>query len=333
MSLLLLLLRGPLATSGQKSQVISRVSVQAEASFTGAGTGDIYQITGIREFDHQFEPVQRTTKVTVWRQESGQSTGGRVFRGRLDVEGSPGSALRLLLSNMLAEKAAVSSGGGLSTYQFRPRRSQPMVLDSLRFLAEFEDGPWYEFKGCVIESLRWTVRAQNITNISCEFLCAQLVEWDVNPSWTVVSDNLNPLVASDAVLTIDGSPVSEFIELSCELSVPRVPTRMNRDGQATRFSIMGQSLISGAINEYFGNSFNLPYVVRDGGEFALKATLNAGGGSLLEFEFPRVAPQSGQPGIVGAADSVSQIPFKVLADADLDEASETNVRFIQPTPA
>jgi hypothetical protein len=315
-----------------KSQILTTVAVQAESTFAGSGTGTIYRVTGVRQFEPSFDSVLRTTKVSVWRQETGQKRAGYVFGGRLDVEGSPGNALRLLLSNLLCLKDPVLvEDPGNTTYTFRPKRSQPFVIESLKFYVAYESGPWETYSGCVITSLRCTTRGQNITNISCDFMCASVQSVDSDPVWTIATESLNSIVASDAVLTIDAVPVTGMIELSCEINLPRDKTRMSRDGVAGRFSSMGPAVITGAFNEYFGSEGDLPQAVRDGSEVALKATLNAGSGTLLEFDFPRVAPQSGQPNPLGQADVTSQIPFKVLADADLDEGSETHVRFIHPT--
>ncbi len=106
---------------------------------------------------------------------------------------------------------------------------------------------------------------------------------------------------------------------------------MGRDGIASRVKRSSLTTISGSLNEYFGNAADIPEAVLSGSEFSLAGSLTDDDGRTVEFDFPRVAPQSGMPGLAGRADVMTQVPFKVLSDQSLDEAAEPTIAITHST--
>lgn len=301
-----------------KSGILSRVGIAIPP-------GSIYNVTGLREFDPDWSSVHRSTKVSVWRQESDKADFGDTFSGRLDMEVTPGTALAILFGNILTRKA-VSNVDGFDSQSFRLVRSAPPHNASFDLHAAFDGGPWQTYSDVVLKALRLTVRGQSIAHVSADWTSPAMVESQTDPGWTFEEVPAAPITGSKSTVTVNEESV-EGIEFTLAITLPRAYSRMNRSGVAGRATGQGPTIVSGNLVQYFGTP-NLPALVRGQTEFSIGATI--GDGARLEVNLPRVMPASGQARPTGDEDVTASIAFRALSDADLDEDSEIEVSVITP---
>lgn len=322
-----------------KAAILSTIAVQAEATYAGAGTGTIFALCGLTEFDQQFDPMARSTRINIWRLEESQQKAGASLRGRVDIELKVGSALNLLVNTILAIQSQTDVDGG-TQFVYRLRRAEDMAT-SVRLLGAFEDGPWFTLSGVVVTTLRLTVRARQVVRMAIDWVASGVENTSVNPAWDIVEESLDvmspvsgddgaihgedggiyygssvgvqPLVAGEGQVLLDDVPMTESVELSLEIEAQREARNLSRLGAANRMVRSGPVVVGGNLVEYFvGN--DLPEKVRDGSEFSLSCALAEGSVDRFVVALPRVVAQNGQPSIRGDTDIVGSVPFKALSD-------------------
>lgn len=308
--------------------LLSLVGVQAEATFNGAGTGSIYRLIGLREFEHVFEPIGRTTKINVWRHESKQARAGVFWTGRYDTEISATADFNLILSNLLALVSSTGVAGG-TKHVYRLRRAEAVAVKSLKWRIAYDQGPWVTLHGVVITGIRCTIRAQALFNIAVDFTAVRKESVNVNPSWTVVDAENRRIVGSGCAVSIDDAEAQPVQEISFAFELPREVRNLTRSGVPGALSYNGPAIISGSINPYFSGAGDLVEKVTSATEFKFAVQGYDEAVSRFELSLPRVAPQSGQADPV-QEEVTSSIAFKGLSDTEADPSLEPTISLTVP---
>lgn len=302
--------------------ITNTLALQAETTFNAASAETIYFVAGKTGFS--FEPMHSRGSVrkNVWRQDQKQTSSVLFYRGSLSVELGVNTITRLLLAAFFELKAATALGGGITKYEYRPRRAGN--FGSLKFgLENNPGGPYLALHGVVIDQLEISVNRRSLVTMTVGFKFVRR-EDDVQMSATATALDASTLDHVHSRFEIDAAAQSYFQEFSMRASDPKMPARFGENKLATRFRGDGKQSMSGGGVE-IGNSES---VITDKvnalaeGSVSAKLEDRTNTNRYILFTLPRCSFTSGTPTGIARDDVASRFSFDVLQDSELDTSDE-----------
>ena len=314
-----------------KQADLGRLGIQAESSFLGSTTGSLFQAPGAVSLEWQTQYVKRTQRVSVWRQDAGQTQAGYSFKGSLEFELHASRALGAILDTFFTLKGVVADTG-FNLYTYRPWRNDPPASSSVRIMAEF-DSHWLMFSGVLFKRIRFTGRTGAIVRVSLDWISPRLTEYTTTPGWTFVEDSRKIMTGDAASADLDTVNHGQVSEFSVEFSDNIGLSNMGPDGEYTQATRFGQQNITGTLVEYFDSALDLPGGARGGTEFDLDLKMPAQGDATryLNVEMPVILFRKADQTAIDQADSMINATFVGLQPSALDDTDELQLRYTVPT--
>lgn len=300
----------------------NKLSVQAETTFNAVSASTIYLVAGKTAFG--FDPVHErgATRRGVWRQETEQKARKKFYRGSLTVELGINTVTRVLLGAFFELKATTALGGGLTKYEYRPRRARD--FGSLKFGLEMEpEGPNYALHGAVIDSIDISInrRALVTAELGIKFV---RIEEDIEMSATATAVDVSSLDHVNSTFELDDTALAYLQEFSFKISDPKSPARVGEDGLAARFQADGKLVVTGGgVEIAHSNSLIVPKVeaLSEGKVFA-KLADRENVNRYFSILWPRCSFGKGTPDGISRDELAARFSFDGLQDSDLDSNNE-----------
>lgn len=276
--------------SGINEGFLNTIAVQAESSFGGSVTGTARYLPGKISFGHQPQHVGTTQRTSVWREMDGDSYAARFYEGTFEMMYCHGETMALILSSLL-RRSGSSPNYTFSAYHLSNRQSLVIALSYI------PNNKHFVFRGVIIESAQFTIRAREQVRVRFAFKAASLTT--DGPLSSPVTETELKATGLQASVDYGGANNARAYDGSFQI-INRVDlANFNESGVATAYMPQGRVTFSGDIGEWMSNdategdaiAANVRGMVEDSAIFSLVPA----SGKLLELDIARMITRSGTP--------------------------------------
>lgn len=276
--------------SGINEGFLNLISVQAESTFGGTVTGSARYIPSKLSFSHRPVLVGNLSKINVWRAMDGDSFSSRFFEGTIEMMYAHGETLALLLSSLL-RRSGTSPNYVFDASHLSNRQSLAIGLSYL------PNGKHFVFRGAIIESALFTVRAKEQVKVSLAFKAAQMTA--DGPLTSPVEEEALTATGLQAAVDYDGGSNPRVYDGSFQI-INRVDlAQFDEAGVPQAYQPSGILTFSGDLAEWMSNDLTegdlIAGHVRNLAETSTTLSIVPGAGKLLEIALSRVLARSGTP--------------------------------------
>lgn len=312
--------------------IANGLSIQRETAFAAASVEPVYSVPGKVNFTHSPVLAGSSRKVTVWREDSTNTFTSKSWQCSLEMELGFNEVTRLLLSSLL-EQVSATDDSGFTTYLYRPVRLGG--ISSLKLALDYNpDGPFFVYRGVVIDSVSVIIRLRQTCRLRIEFKAVDVTQGSANGLGSPIV--LAPNLASHltAAFTMDTVLNPSLTEITLNFQHPKRPTRFGEDKLATRFVFDGQFALGGELAEYFNGDSVIPALMRNNTEaaFAFQVADPTEGNRILSVSWPRIIFTEGTPPGVQASDTSYRGSFAGLLSQSIDFENESQISLALNTP-
>lgn len=276
--------------SGINEGILNTIAVQAESTYGGSGTGTARYLPGKISFNHQPQHLGTTQRTNVWREMDGDSYAARLFEGTFEVNYCHGETMALILSSLL-KRSGSSPNYTFAAHHLSSRQSLAIALSYL------PNAKHFVFRGVIIESAQFTIRAREQVRVRFAFKAAKLTT--DGPLSSPVTETELKATGLQAAVDYGGANNPRAYDGSFQI-INRVElVNFDETGVAQAYVPQGRVTFSGDIGEWMSNdstegdaiAANVRGMVEDSAVFSLVPA----SGKLLELDISRMLTRSGTP--------------------------------------
>lgn len=266
------------------------IAVQAEATFLGSPTGTARRLPGRINFAYQPQLAGGLAAVNIWRMPDGDSYSSRWYEGSFDLEYNHGETVALLLASLLQRS------GSSPSYEFSPhsRSSRTSLIIGLSYLP---NGQHLMFRGAIIESARFIIRARELLRVTFGFKAARLTS--DGPLASVVDETILQAGGHQADLTYDSTAIPRAYDASFQFLHRIGFTNFDESATPADYEPHGVLGISADLAEWMSNvnadGDLIAGNVRDQSEAPVVISVVPGAGKEFTLSIPRSLTRSGTP--------------------------------------
>ncbi len=276
--------------SGINEGFANEIGVQAETSLGSTVTGTARSLPGKVSFSFAPQLEGGIAQVNLYRASDGDSYSRRFYTGQIELEYSHGETIALLLSSLL-RRTGTSPNYLFTPYHLSARQSLAIGLSYV------PNGRNYVFRGALIESASFTVRARELVKVKFEFKAATLTT--DGPLTSMAVESRVVAAGHQAALEYNETEMPRTYDSSFQI-VHRVEfSAYDESAAPSAYVPAGRMTVSADLAEFMSNDFADGNII-----FGQVNTLNAvdasisvvpAAGKLLELTMPRVLTRSGTP--------------------------------------
>lgn len=264
--------------------------VQAESSFAGSVTGTARHLPGKVTFSYEPVLLGSLQSVNVWRMMDGDSFSGRSYRGQFDLEYSHGETIALLLSSLL-KRSGSSPNYVFNPYHLSDRQSLAIGLSYL------PNAQHLVFRGVIIDSASFTIRARELLKVRFEFKAAKMTT--DGPLTSAATETRVTATGNHAAAEYESAAMSRAFDSSFQI-IHRIDfANFGEDAIPTDYEPTGPMTVSADLAELMANTSvegdRIALDVRSLNEASALISVVPSSGKLLELEIPRMLVRSGTP--------------------------------------
>lgn len=303
--------------------IASLLTLQRETDFNAGSAEPIYFVAGKTGFS--FDPIldRGYTTRNVWRQDTKVTHSRKFYRGSVNFELGLNEITRLILASFFELNAATDIGGGLTKYEFRPRRLAD--FGSFKFgLENSPAGPNIAFHGAVIDSIDLSLSLRALARISVGLKFVRREDDVLMSESAEDAMEVSSLDHIHSAISIDGTDQEFLQEFAMKFADPKSPLRFTEAGEASRFGADGVFSVEGNGLEIANSESLIEQKVESLAEGEIIARLYDRENALRYFQiaWPRVVFTKGIAHGIAQGELTSRFAFTGLNDSALDIASE-----------
>lgn len=299
------------------------VTIQKEDNFNGSSAQTPYTLIGKTRFTQQQSFTGRTNGVDVWRNQTTTILNSSIYTGTIEIEFGFNVVVQMLIQSLFEVVSTSSITGGLTQTVFRPARLQP--VQSFKIGMSYDGKSFWIYGGLVLDSIRLTVRRNQIPSVSLAFKAASL---NLNASSSLLgvgtTVDKNPTLHTSHSMTVDGTSQVSLSESNLIFQQIKTAGKFTRIGQAGIFSSDAFTM-KGQFAEYFNSSSVFPAYAQNQDEHDLVLNLADPAGTARAFQcsWPRVVFQDALPDAIGKTDLVYRANVNGLQDTIIGVSAPT----------